>query len=62
MSLLLVGFAFCVSVASAQPDPVRNFCRRFGHQTAVIDRKLYVDGGLLNYDPISQYPGNYSSE
>ncbi|KAK0630774.1 hypothetical protein B0T17DRAFT_590186 [Bombardia bombarda] len=46
---------------SAQLDPVRNFCRRFGHQTAVIDRRLYIDGGLLNYNPISQYPTNYSN-
>jgi hypothetical protein len=47
---------------SAQLDPVENFCRRFGHQTAVIDRKLYIDGGFINYNPLSQYPTNYSSE
>jgi len=47
---------------SAQPDPVKSFCRRFGHQTAVIDRKLYIDGGFINYNPLSQYPTNYSSQ
>ncbi|KAK5664257.1 hypothetical protein OQA88_475 [Cercophora sp. LCS_1] len=38
----------------------RNFCRRFGHQTAVIDRKLYVDGGFVNYNPPSQVNNNYN--
>ncbi|KAK3939533.1 hypothetical protein QBC46DRAFT_364800 [Diplogelasinospora grovesii] len=37
--------------ASAQLDPVKNFCRR----------RLYIDGGLINYNPISQYPSNYSN-
>lgn len=48
--------------ALAQLDPVQNFCRRFGHQTAIIDRRLYIDGGFMNYNPLSQYPTNYSSE
>ncbi|KAL1842725.1 hypothetical protein VTJ49DRAFT_4363 [Mycothermus thermophilus] len=42
-------------------DPVKDFCRRFGHQTAVIDRKLYIDGGFINYNPLSQYPANYTN-
>lgn len=33
-----------------QQDPVNDFCRRFGHQTAVLGRKLYIDGGLVNYN------------
>lgn len=57
--ILLTGF---VKQSSAQLDPVRNFCRRWGHQTAVIDRKLYIDGGFMNYNPLSQYPTNYTSE
>ncbi|KAF5529036.1 hypothetical protein FMEXI_14395 [Fusarium mexicanum] len=32
-----------------QNDPVKNFCRRWGHQSAVVDRRLYIDGGLINY-------------
>ncbi|KAK3995972.1 autophagy-related protein 3 [Cladorrhinum sp. PSN332] len=60
ISLLLLVLVQ-VKTASAQLDPVKNFCRRFGHQTAVIDRRLYVDGGLINYNPLSQYPLNYSN-
>lgn len=30
-------------------DPVVDFCRRFGHQTAVIDDRLYVVGGYVDY-------------
>ncbi|KAM0198496.1 hypothetical protein ACHAPI_004020 [Fusarium lateritium] len=40
---------FLVSTCLGQNDPVKNFCRRWGHQTAVVDRKLYIDGGLINY-------------
>ncbi|KAL2164453.1 hypothetical protein VTH06DRAFT_3669 [Thermothelomyces fergusii] len=47
--------------SSAEVDPVKHFCRRFGHQTALIDRKLYIDGGFMNYSPRSQYPANYSN-
>ncbi|KAH6624849.1 hypothetical protein B0J18DRAFT_397906 [Chaetomium sp. MPI-SDFR-AT-0129] len=59
-SLLIIFLCLCRGTL-AQLDPVRNFCRRFGHQTAVIDRKLYIDGGFINYNPISQYPANYSN-
>ncbi|KAK3340756.1 hypothetical protein B0H65DRAFT_529606 [Neurospora tetraspora] len=45
----------------AQLDPIKNFCRIFSHQTAVIDNKLYIDGGFINYNPISQYPANYTN-
>ncbi|KAK4231534.1 autophagy-related protein 3 [Podospora fimiseda] len=62
LSVLLLSLALIqVKTASAQLDPVKNFCRRFGHQTAVIDRRLYVDGGMINYNPLSQYPLNYSN-
>ncbi|KAK1750750.1 autophagy-related protein 3 [Echria macrotheca] len=53
--------AAIADVSVAQLDPVKNFCRRFGHQTAVIDRKLYIDGGFVNYNPLSQYPTNYTN-
>ncbi|KAH8890788.1 hypothetical protein GQ53DRAFT_649582 [Thozetella sp. PMI_491] len=48
--------------ALADLDPVKDFCRRFYHQTTVVDRRLYIDGGLLNYNPISQYPANFSNK
>lgn len=60
--LLLILLSSFIEASSAQLDPVKNFCRRFGHQTAVIDQKLYIDGGFINYNPLSQYPTNYSSE
>ncbi|KAH6953724.1 hypothetical protein BKA56DRAFT_663646 [Ilyonectria sp. MPI-CAGE-AT-0026] len=45
--LLLVWYLIGTSVA--QNDPINNFCRRWAHQSAVVDRKLYIDGGLINY-------------
>jgi hypothetical protein len=47
---------------NAQKDPIKDFCRRFDHQTAVIDNRLYIDGGLLNWNPISQNPENVTSK
>ncbi|PYI08655.1 hypothetical protein BO78DRAFT_297857, partial [Aspergillus sclerotiicarbonarius CBS 121057] len=44
-----------------QHDPLSDFCRRFAQQTAVVDRKLYIDGGYVNYNPLSQYPANESN-
>ena len=60
--LITFTLTLLASDVSAQQDPIRNFCRRFGHQTAVVDRKLFIDGGLINYSPLSQFPANYSSK
>ncbi|KKA28696.1 hypothetical protein TD95_003438 [Thielaviopsis punctulata] len=30
-------------------NPVTNFCRRWGHRTAVVNNVLYTDGGMVNY-------------
>ena len=46
----------------AQYDPLNDFCRRWGHQSAVVDRKLYIDGGLVNYKPFTAESQNISSE
>lgn len=63
MALTRVILLVCsLASYSLQQDPVNDFCRRFGHQTAVIGHRLYIDGGLVNYNPISEYPGNYSSK
>jgi hypothetical protein len=52
-----IYFALGPLVLSQAPqDPVRDFCRRYGHQTAVVDRKLYIDGGYVNANPIPQFP------
>ncbi|KAH6616877.1 hypothetical protein C7974DRAFT_53559 [Boeremia exigua] len=47
--LLLVLLAGLLALATAQNDPIKNFCRRHGHQTCVIDSKLYIDGGFVYY-------------
>ncbi|KAK2770979.1 cell wall anchored protein [Colletotrichum kahawae] len=54
--------AWCIIGTSvAQNDPVRDFCRRWGHQSAVVDRRLYIDGGLINYKPFSSSSRNFSN-
>lgn len=58
-ALLFLGFA---GTSIAQFDPVRDFCRRWAHQTAVVDRKLYLDGGLVNYKPFSSSSQNATSK
>jgi len=58
--LVLLFLSLGARTAQAQ-DQLNNFCRRFGHQTAVLDRKIYIDGGFINYQPLSQYPNNYTS-
>lgn len=45
VTFLLIGYAS----SSELLDPLRNFCRRFAHQTTVVDNKLYIDGGLVDY-------------
>lgn len=59
VALVILGFYVAVSVQ--QRDPISNFCRRWGHQTAVVDNKLYIDGGLLTYNPAPRTPENFSS-
>jgi hypothetical protein len=52
-----------VHVSIQQNDPKANFCRRFGHQSAVIDEKLYIDGGQVNFgDSIATSPANLTSK
>ncbi|KAM0436811.1 hypothetical protein ACHAPT_002523 [Fusarium lateritium] len=57
----LALLAFHVDVAVQQRDPISNFCRRWGHQSAVVDNKLYVAGGLVTYDGGSGTPENIST-
>ncbi|KAG4439465.1 hypothetical protein IFR05_005044 [Cadophora sp. M221] len=61
MSRVLGFLLLFVGLSLQQKDPVKDFCRRFGHQTAVIDRKLYIDGGFVNWNPISQNRNNYTN-
>lgn len=50
-----------VGIADAQHNPIKDFCRRWGHQSAVVDGKLYIDGGLVNYKPFSSSSQNLSN-
>ncbi|CAH0028906.1 unnamed protein product [Clonostachys rhizophaga] len=45
LSLLLFLMINWVTAATPKDD----FCRRFEHQSTVIDEKLYIDGGTVNY-------------
>lgn len=43
-------------------DPINDFCRRFGHQTAVIDSRLYIAGGYVDYGgSVSPSSQNYTN-
>ncbi|KAH7252247.1 hypothetical protein BKA59DRAFT_525623 [Fusarium tricinctum] len=52
---------FGVNLTVQQRDPISNFCRRWGHQSAVVDDKLYIGGGLVTYDGSSGTPQNVSN-
>ncbi|PSN61858.1 hypothetical protein BS50DRAFT_625213 [Corynespora cassiicola Philippines] len=54
--VLLCHFVQC------QKDPLNDFCRRFSHRTAVMNNKLYIDGGYVNWNPLSDNPENYTNE
>lgn len=58
---LLLLFGWLIELSLAQFDPIKDFCRRFGHQSAVVDDKLYVDGGIVNWKPYSETSANISS-
>ncbi|KAK4662256.1 uncharacterized protein QC763_701240 [Podospora pseudopauciseta] len=57
--LLLISF-LSLSVF-AQYDPIKDFCRRHGHQSAVVDNRLYIDGGLVNWKPFTSSSSNYTN-
>lgn len=59
LSLLLF---FLARTSLQQKDPLNDFCRRFGHQAAIVDDRLYINGGLVNWNPISENLRNISSE
>ncbi|RPA80742.1 hypothetical protein BJ508DRAFT_362404 [Ascobolus immersus RN42] len=40
--------AISTSISAQSYDPIKDFCRRAAHQAAVVDDKLYIDGGTLN--------------
>ncbi|CAI6339888.1 unnamed protein product [Periconia digitata] len=58
--LIILWFLGTVTLA-IETDPLKGFCRLHGHQTAVVDRKFYIDGGLVNWTPLSAESTNYTS-
>ncbi|KAH7124849.1 hypothetical protein B0J13DRAFT_646745 [Dactylonectria estremocensis] len=52
---------YLVGTSVAQHDPIKDFCRRWGHQSAVVDRRLYIDGGLVNYKPFTSSSQNLTN-
>jgi hypothetical protein len=62
MSKLLTVLVLFVASSWQQKDPLSDFCRRFAHQTTVVDQKLFIDGGQVDWNPISQNDQNYTSE
>uniref|UniRef100_A0A0B7K0Q8 Uncharacterized protein n=1 Tax=Bionectria ochroleuca TaxID=29856 RepID=A0A0B7K0Q8_BIOOC len=48
-SVMLSFFLFLTIKWVTAATPKDDFCRRFEHQSTVIDDKLYIDGGTVNY-------------
>ncbi|KNG52324.1 galactose oxidase kelch beta-propeller [Stemphylium lycopersici] len=49
----LVFLSILTLALSQQNDPIKQFCRRWGHATAQIDSRLYLDGGMVGSVPFS---------
>jgi hypothetical protein len=60
---LLSWTVACVlaTLVGAQYDPLNDFCKRFGHQSAIVDDHLYIDGGFMNWKPYGANSANFSS-
>jgi hypothetical protein len=56
LNILLVSTLLALPTLAQPPADPLYFCRRYGQQTAVIDRKLYIDGGWLYANSIQQNP------
>lgn len=62
VSTILGLMMVLAEVSMAQKNPKTDFCRRFGQQTTVIDQKLYLDGGQVNYNSLQANPTNVTSK
>lgn len=58
LSLLLFLMINRITAATPKDD----FCRRFEHQSTVIDDKLYIDGGTVNYKDFPSSHENHDSK
>jgi hypothetical protein len=61
MAVLASLLLFAVHRASTDQNPRDDFCRRYGHQTTVIDNKLYIDGGFVNFELFGKDHKSYPS-
>jgi len=59
MWLVALTFMDLARSQGAQDDPIKYFCRRWGHATAQIDSRLYIDGGNVGDVP---FKANYSND
>ena len=53
-SIKYAALLFAIHLACAQDsvasfNPLTDFCRRFAHRTTLIDRRVYIDGGYVDY-------------
>ncbi|EME89485.1 uncharacterized protein MYCFIDRAFT_26780 [Pseudocercospora fijiensis CIRAD86] len=49
-NVILVYLLYITHAQGQGMDQINHFCRRHSHRTTVIDNKLYIDGGYINYD------------
>lgn len=47
----ILAWCLVTAVSVAQPDPASDLCRIWGQQTALVDSKLYIEGGIVTYTP-----------
>jgi hypothetical protein len=62
LSVLLIVILLISPYYAALQNPRDNFCRRYGHQATVIDDKLYIDGGFVNFDTFAQDHTDFPSK
>jgi hypothetical protein len=48
-------------VAQSPHNPLQDFCRRWGHSTAQVDQTLYINGGVVEWNPITNSKENRTS-
>lgn len=60
-SCVVIFFLGLLPFSLAQKDPLKQFCRIHGHQVAVVDDNFYVDGGMVNWSPLTADSINYTS-
>ena len=60
--LLTIHLACAQDPSDATFDPLTEFCRRFAHRTTQIDRRIYIDGGYVDYGGgVYPYTINYTN-